>query len=72
MYVHNSSTTFVDKMYDFPYPYKENENRLPSLFADNNPCKFLWKKSVQRNLTCNTSERKTRDFYTIQSGCPQN
>ena len=34
--------------------------------------KFHGRKSVQRNLTCNTRERKTRDFYTIQSGCPQN
>jgi len=57
-YVHNSSTTLVNKMYDFLCPYKENKKR--------------WRKSVQRNLTCNTSERKTRDFYTILSGCPQN
>lgn len=72
MYVHNSSTTSVNKMFDVYAHIKSKKYVYQHCFQITIHEMFHRRKSVQRNLTCNTSERKTRDFYTILSGCPQN
>ena len=71
-HVHNSSTDIVDNIYNCLCPYKRKQNDYQHCLQITFYETFHGRKSVQRNLTCNTSERKTRDFYTILSGCPQN
>ena len=52
--------------------YMEWGQVIPVVSGKGELSKILGRKSAQRNLTGNTCERKTKDFYTILSGCPQN
>ena len=71
-HVHNSSTDMVNNIFNCLYSYPASKTVINMACRKKFQDKNHARESVQSNLTSNTSERKTRDFYTILSGCPQN